>query len=145
MALSASLSIKNSLSSGSDHMGSSIKFTSIDKVFDDSTWAVPENNSILQSGITANLAMGNSSVFMFPKGCGASVYFTYDYMQDGEIYSQYGEIHLAIPAVGPHTIWGQTLPNPAGNPTPKTPIPAFAFSITNTGGGNNYQVDITFA
>lgn len=144
MALSASLTITNNLTSTTDHMGSSITFTAIDQVNDDATWSVPATNSVLQTGLTANLAMGNSSMIPFVRGCGANVFFTYNYMQDGQIYSQYGQIYLEIPAIGPHTLWGHTNPVPAGNPVPPTPIPAFAFAITNNGGGNNYQVDVTF-
>lgn len=145
MALSASLTIKNSLQSAPEYMGSSITFTAIDQVNDDATWSVPEANSILKSGLTANLAMGNSSVFFAPRGCGANVFFTYNYMQDGEIYSQYGQIYLEIPAVGEHTLWGHTNAIPPGNPKPTTAIPEFAYAITNNGGGNNYQVEVSFA
>lgn len=145
MALSASLKITNNLTSSNDHMGSSITFTSFEQVNDDATWSVPENNTVLKSGLSVNLAMGNSSIIIAPRGCGANVFFTYNYMQDGEIYSQYGQIYLEIPAIGAHTLWGHTLPVPAGNPTPATPIPDFAFTISNDGGGNNYQVGIAFA
>lgn len=145
MALSASLQITNNIESGANNAGTSITFTSIQQVNDDSTWSVPENNSVLQSGITANLAMGNSSVFFAPKGCGAQVYFTYNYLQNGEIYSQYGEIYLEIPAVGEHTLWGHTLPIPNGNPVPPIALPDFTYVITNNGGGNNYQVGISIS
>lgn len=143
MAISASLQIVNQIAAGPNNEGTSITLTSISQVNDDSTWSVPENGTVLQAnGAPANLAMGNSSVFLAPKGCGANVNFSYNYLQGGQIYTQTGQIYLEIPAVGEHTLWGHTLPAPAGNPVPANKIPDFNFAIVNTG-GNSYKVTIS--
>lgn len=143
MAISASLKIVNQIAAGPNNEGTSITLTSISQVNDDATWSVPQNGTVLQAnGAPANLAMGNSSVFIAPKGCGANVNFSYNYLQNGEIYTQTGQIYLEIPAVGEHTLWGHTLPVPPGNPVPANKIPDFKFAITNTG-GNSYEVTVS--
>ena len=109
MALSAALTIK-------DSTGSLIKFTKVSPVNDDSTFSGIKVGDSLQNGQSATQAMGNSSVVIAPKGCGADIQFVCQ--SNFEI----GEVYLDIPAVGAHSfrygnqdVFDYQTENPSGN------------------------------
>ena len=110
MAISASLQIFNSTSNN-------IKITGVSKVNDDATFAGIEIGDIIKPDCSETLAMGNSSVFIAPRGCGADVSFV---IANDNI--DIGDIHLDIPAVGKHhftfaneDVISYEVSNPSGN------------------------------
>ncbi|OMH33607.1 hypothetical protein [Motiliproteus sp. MSK22-1] len=116
MALSASLKIVN-------HTSYSIKITSVEKVNDDSTFAGIDVGDVIASDGSETLAMGNSSVFIAPKGCGADIGFVI-----GDTNMDLGAIRLDIPAVGAHSF-------SYGNES------VVSYDTTNPS-GNNYEVAV---
>lgn len=120
MALSASLQITNST-------GGALLVTNVIQINDDSTWAAPPTGTVIPSGQSVTIAMGNSSVFFAPKGCGCNFFFANESFQMGNIY-------LDIPAIGSYTLNGGS-----GGPPP-----VFNFAFGNPG-GNSYTAVITLA
>ena len=116
MALSASLQILN-------NTGGNILVTNVEQVNDDSTWVAPSIGTVIPNGQTVTIAMGNSSVFFAPKGCGCNFFFT-------DAQFQMGNIYLDIPAVGAHTLNGGST--------------VFKYVFGNTG-GNSYNATIMMA
>ena len=109
MAMSASLQIMN-------NTGSDLMFTSISPVNDDSTWSAPAEGSVLASGSSDTISMGNSSVIFAPKGVGCNVKFI---CKDN---FELGQIYLDDPAVGSHSfhfgnegVFDYVVENPTGN------------------------------
>jgi hypothetical protein len=116
MSMSASLEILN-------NTGSGIMFTTVDQVNDDATWAAPAVGSVLPTGQSATIAMGNSSVFFAPRGVGANVYFIC------QSNFKMGQIYFDDPAVGEHSFnFDQS--------------GVFNYAVTNLD-GNSYVVAIT--
>ncbi|MCE9686762.1 MULTISPECIES: hypothetical protein [Shewanella] len=110
MALSASLEIVNNTSYN-------IKITGVSKVNDDSTFAGIKVGDVILPDGSETLAMGNSSVFLAPKGCGADITFI---VADDNL--DLGNVYLDIPAVGAHsfsygneTVFAYATQNPSGN------------------------------
>ncbi len=109
--MSASLEIKNAT-------GSVIKFSSINQVNDDATWSVaPLAGNPILNGSSVNISMGNSSVFIAPKGVGADCKFI---CLGGEY--DFGQIYFDDPAVGAHSftfsnekVFSYTVDNPSSN------------------------------
>jgi hypothetical protein len=116
MSMAASLEILN-------NTGSMIMFTSIDQVNDDATWSAPSKGDKLQTGKSATISMGNSSVFFAPRGVGADVRFIC--AQNFEM----GQIYFDDPAVGAHSFQFDQ----SGN---------FNYAVTNPT-GNSYVVAVT--
>ncbi|HXM01223.1 MAG TPA: hypothetical protein VN939_01385 [Chthoniobacterales bacterium] len=116
MALSASLEVIN-------NTGSEIVVSDVDQVNDDSTWNAPSSGTVVLNGQSVIVAMGNSSVFLAPQGCGCNFKFT-------NAQSQTGNIYLDVPAVGEHTLNGGTVEN------------EFTYSFSNPT-GNSYIATIS--
>lgn len=110
MSMSASLEIVN-------NTGSNILFTQIGTVNDDATWSVvPPTGTIIPTGKSQSIAMGNSSIIPFVRGVGANcVFMCQNNFKPGTIY-------FDDPAIGPHSfnfdqsgVFNYDVQNPNGN------------------------------
>lgn len=117
MAMGSVLTIVNAT-------GSNIMFTNISQVNDDTTWTVkPQAGTLITNRGQVSIEMGNSSVFIAPRGVGADCSF----MCQGNF--QAGNIYFDDPAVGAHSFsYGNT--------------EVFSYMAQNTS-GNNYTVTIS--
>ncbi|MBE0370348.1 hypothetical protein [Pseudoalteromonas aurantia] len=90
MSISASVTLINKT-------GSAIKITQCSHVNDDATFSGISVGDVIENGSSEKLKMGNSSVFLAPRGCGCDISFICQ--SNFEI----GNIVFDDPAVGAHS------------------------------------------